>query len=222
MTDPIPYPNPPCQPPQPAAPASAVLDAKPQRIDGTGNRETLDGLFSGGGKQRGAWLSEGAWGWLVVRSRVSDVGDMGGWGASVQSTDIANALGAKHAHVRQTHAEDVDFITGGGPSEASAASGPTSEQQAQIQRRALIGGAATIGLVAFALVPTKDLRVKPGKPLYFYLTSLLGVQVGRLGCLHRGAGVAALCCCLDRSQAARISCSRRLATNLVPNPPSPD
>lgn len=77
--------------------------------------------------------------------------------------------------------EDVDWITGGGPSEASASSGPTDEQQALIRRRVLIGGAATAGLIAFSLVPTKDLRLKPSKPLYFYLAGLMRVQVRRAG-----------------------------------------
>lgn len=75
--------------------------------------------------------------------------------------------------------EDVDFLTGGGPSEAASSAGPSAEQQAQIQRRVLIGSAAAAGLLAFSFVPTKDLRVKPSKPLYFYLTALLRVQVGR-------------------------------------------
>ncbi|GBF87305.1 hypothetical protein Rsub_00016 [Raphidocelis subcapitata] len=79
--------------------------------------------------------------------------------------------------------EDVDFITGGGPSEAAASAGPTAEQQALIKRRALIGGAAAAGLGAFALVPTKDLRLKPSKPMYFYLTALLRVQ-SQLGSLR--------------------------------------
>jgi hypothetical protein len=53
----------------------------------------------------------------------------------------------------------------------------------------LLGGAATLALGAFALVPTKDLRLKPSKPLYFYLVQLLRVEVGggvagfREGCL---------------------------------------
>jgi hypothetical protein len=39
-----------------------------------------------------------------------------------------------------------------------------------------------IGLAAFALIPTKELRVvKPSKPMFFYITQLLQAQVG--GCL---------------------------------------
>lgn len=117
--------------------ASKVLDAKPQRIDGTGSRETL---FSGP-SGRSSWLSE----------------------------------------------EDVDWITGGGPSEASASSGPTDEQQGQIRRRVLVGGAATAALAAFALVPTKDLRLKPPRPLFFYLAALLRVE-GQLGQVRDLAG----------------------------------
>lgn len=46
-------------------------------------------------------------------------------------------------------------------------------------RRVAIGAAATLGLAAFALVPTKDLRVvKPSKPMFFYITQLLQAQVG--------------------------------------------
>ncbi|KIY95522.1 hypothetical protein MNEG_12440 [Monoraphidium neglectum] len=78
--------------------------------------------------------------------------------------------------------EDVDWITGGGPSEASASSGPTEEQQSLIGRRLAIGAVATAGLVAFSLVPTKDLRLKPAKPLYFYLTALLRVQEQLVQC----------------------------------------
>ena len=48
-----------------------------------------------------------------------------------------------------------------------------------LQRRLLIGVAATLALGAFALVPTDSLRPgKPGKPLYLYLIPLLRVQVG--------------------------------------------
>lgn len=48
--------------PQPAAaaPGKAVLGAKPQRIDGTDKRETLDALFNASAARRNSWLSEGA------------------------------------------------------------------------------------------------------------------------------------------------------------------
>jgi len=112
------------------------------------------------------------------------MGKQGGWiqphGTPLVSTDtphrLMNPPTPTARHTLST-TEDVDFITGGGPSEAASLSGPSAEQQAMIQRRVLIGGLAAVGLGAFALIPTKDLRIKPSKPLYFYLTGLLGVQV---------------------------------------------
>lgn len=80
-------------------------------------------------------------------------------------------------------------MTGGGPSEAASSSGPTAEQQDAIKRRVLLGGGATAALLAFAFVPTKDLRLKPSKPMYFYLTALLRVEVGvTCLCLHAPQG----------------------------------
>ena len=47
-----------------------------------------------------------------------------------------------------------------------------------MQRRLLIGIAATVAVGAFALVPTDSLRPgKPAKPLFLYLIPLLRVQV---------------------------------------------
>ena len=107
-----------------------------------------------------------------------------------------------HAHATQPPAlprprcaEDVDFITGGGPSEAVSSSAPSQEQEALIRRRVLIGAAATAGLAAFALVPTKDLRIKPSKPLYFYLTALLRTQARSDQRLRRAAPPSLLCGC---------------------------
>jgi hypothetical protein len=51
---------------------------------------------------------------------------------------------------------DVDFFTGGGTTESPAALDPVA--QAQVQRRLLIGGIASVGLAAFALIPTKVRR----------------------------------------------------------------
>lgn len=70
---------------------------------------------------------------------------------------------------------DVDFFTGGGATESVA---PLSaEAQATVGRRVAIGAVASLGLAAFALVPTKDLRVvKPTKPMFFYITQLLQAQ----------------------------------------------
>ena len=67
---------------------------------------------------------------------------------------------------------------GGGSSESASTSAPTPEQQSNIQRRLLVWGGISGGLLAFGLVPTKDLRLKPSKPLYFYLVDLMRVQVG--------------------------------------------
>ncbi len=48
----------------------------------------------------------------------------------------------------------------------------------RMQRRLLIGAAATVALGTFALVPTDSLRPgKPAKPLFLYLIPLLRVQV---------------------------------------------
>lgn len=55
----------------------------------------------------------------------------------------------------------------------------SSEDQATVGRRVAIGAVASLGLAAFALIPTKDLRVvKPTKPMFFYITQLLQAQVG--------------------------------------------
>lgn len=67
---------------------------------------------------------------------------------------------------------------GGGVSETADTQGPTAEAQATITKRLTIGGLITAGLAAFALVPTKDLRLKPRQPLHFYITQLLQAQVG--------------------------------------------
>lgn len=70
---------------------------------------------------------------------------------------------------------DVDFFTGGGATESVT---PLSaEDQATVGRRVAIGAVASLGLAAFALIPTKDLRVvKPTKPMFFYITQLLQAQ----------------------------------------------
>jgi hypothetical protein len=67
---------------------------------------------------------------------------------------------------------------GGGATEAADTAGPSPEAQATVTKRLLLGGAATLGLLAFAMVPTKELRLKPQKPLYFYVVQLLSAQVG--------------------------------------------
>jgi hypothetical protein len=72
---------------------------------------------------------------------------------------------------------DVDFFTGGGPSEAAGVTGSEADIEAGIvQRRLIIGIAATAALGAFALIPTEKLQPAPSKPLFFYLVPLLRVQ----------------------------------------------
>ena len=46
-----------------------------------------------------------------------------------------------------------------------------------MQRRLLIGIGLTGAAVALALIPTAELRGKPSKPLFFYLTPLVRIQV---------------------------------------------
>lgn len=69
------------------------------------------------------------------------------------------------------------MFAGGGATEAADAAGPSPEAQAAVSKRLLLGGAATLALAAFAMVPTSALRLKPQKPLYFYLVQLLSAQV---------------------------------------------
>lgn len=47
----------------------------------------------------------------------------------------------------------------------------------RLQRRLVLGLAATAALGALALVPSTALRPKPSKPLFFYLVPLVRVQV---------------------------------------------
>eukprot|EP00877_Chromochloris_zofingiensis_P008227 jgi/Chrzof1/3658/Cz13g04020.t1 len=72
---------------------------------------------------------------------------------------------------------DVDFFTGGGVTESSSAvAAPSADQQATIQRRLVVGGLIAAGLAAFAFIPTRALRLKPSKPLFFYILALLQLQ----------------------------------------------
>lgn len=73
---------------------------------------------------------------------------------------------------------DVEFFTGGGPSEASQeGAAPTSyEESAEVRRRLLIGIGISAALGAFALIPTEKLQPPPSKPLFFYLTPLVRVE----------------------------------------------
>lgn len=70
---------------------------------------------------------------------------------------------------------DVDFFTGGGPSEA-ADGADADVDGAEVRRRLLIGLALTAGLGAFALIPTERLAPPPSKPLFFYLVPLVRAQ----------------------------------------------
>ncbi len=74
------------------------------------------------------------------------------------------------------------------------------------QKRLILGAIASVGLAAFALVPTKELRPKPSKPLYFYIVSLLRIQdvsgaltrARLLGAGPEAAGGAGRPCCRRR------------------------
>lgn len=46
-----------------------------------------------------------------------------------------------------------------------------------LQKRLVIGLGLTAAAVALALIPTAELRGKPSKPLFFYLTPLVRIQV---------------------------------------------
>lgn len=49
-----------------------------------------------------------------------------------------------------------------------------------LQRRLIIGLGLTGAAIAFALIPTSDLRQKPPKPLFFYLTPLYRIKASSL------------------------------------------
>ena len=47
-----------------------------------------------------------------------------------------------------------------------------------VQKRLLLGlGLTAAAAIALALIPTAELRGKPSKPLFFYLTPLVRIQV---------------------------------------------
>ncbi|KAK9810206.1 hypothetical protein WJX72_006642 [[Myrmecia] bisecta] len=72
---------------------------------------------------------------------------------------------------------DMNFLTGGGPSEAADVPAASPEEESTVRRRLLLGIAATVALGAFALVPTDALRLdKPNKPLFMYLVPLVRIQ----------------------------------------------
>lgn len=72
---------------------------------------------------------------------------------------------------------DVEFFTGGGPSEISEGDATSSKEESEeIRRRILIGLGITAAVGAFALIPTEKLQPPPSKPLFFYLVPLLRVE----------------------------------------------
>eukprot|EP00241_Pyramimonas_parkeae_P006631 CAMPEP_0114257448 /NCGR_PEP_ID=MMETSP0058-20121206/18738_1 /TAXON_ID=36894 /ORGANISM="Pyramimonas parkeae, CCMP726" /LENGTH=327 /DNA_ID=CAMNT_0001372175 /DNA_START=36 /DNA_END=1019 /DNA_ORIENTATION=+ len=71
---------------------------------------------------------------------------------------------------------DASFFTGDGPSELADGMKMTEEDKATVTRR-LIGGLAATGvLFALSLIPDKEVRPKPAKPLFFYIVPLLRIQ----------------------------------------------
>lgn len=94
----------------------------------------------------------------------------------IDSTDNRETLFSSGQRASWLSEKDVEFFTGSGVGEASSSEPEDPEAKATVQRRLLIGGLLTVGLGAFALVPTEALRPKPPKPMYFYLVSLLRVQ----------------------------------------------
>ncbi len=56
-----------------------------------------------------------------------------------------------------------------------------------LQKRLAIGIVAALGLGAFGLIPTEQLRLKPDRPMYFYIVPLLRIRVSG-GWLTRHGG----------------------------------
>ena len=52
-----------------------------------------------------------------------------------------------------------------------------------VQKRLLLGLGLTAAAGALALIPTAELRGKPSKPLFFYLTPLVRIQVTNTSCI---------------------------------------
>lgn len=68
---------------------------------------------------------------------------------------------------------DVDFFTAAGPSEVVEVD---EESKQIVQRRLAIGLVVGAGLGALSFIPTETLRLRPPKPLFFYLVPLLQAQ----------------------------------------------
>ena len=95
---------------------------------------------------------------------------------STDSRELPWTAGKRTAWLSEA---DVTFFTGAGATEGGqlgeAGSAASSAEEAGVVRRRLLQGAlATAALAAFALVPTRALRVgAPSKPLFFYLIPLV-------------------------------------------------
>ncbi len=62
------------------------------------------------------------------------------------------------------------------PAPASLPAATDTPRPPTPQKRLVLGTLVSIGLAAFALVPTKELRPKPSKPLFFYIVPLIRIQ----------------------------------------------
>ena len=51
-----------------------------------------------------------------------------------------------------------------------------------LQKRLLITGVVGVVAAGLALIPTEAMRLRPSKPLYFYIVPLLRVKVGMSWC----------------------------------------
>lgn len=98
---------------------------------------------------------------------------------STDSRELPWTAGKRTAWLSEA---DVTFFTGAGATEGAglaaeggaAASASSPEAQGVVRRRLLQGALATAALAAFALVPTRALRLgAPAKPLFFYLVPLV-------------------------------------------------
>jgi A/G-specific adenine glycosylase len=96
---------------------------------------------------------------------------------STDSRELPWTAGKRTAWLSEA---DVTFFTGAGITEGNVlgdgagAASSSPEQQGVVRRRLLQGALATAALAAFALVPTRALRIgAPSKPLFFYLVPLV-------------------------------------------------
>lgn len=69
---------------------------------------------------------------------------------------------------------DLAFFTGQGATESGAAM--SEEDQSTVNRRLIGGLVFTAAAGAFGLVPDRQVRPKPSKPLFFYLVPILRIQ----------------------------------------------